>query len=153
MHVPAQMDLIPPKEMMGRNVNKLEACIVGRVVPNGADVATDLCGQCPANAADVVVRIMVALETNDLALDLRQIEVRLVASGLSATVLAVVHEVTNMNKQIIRLAALVNSTDQSSIVLLHCFEWTVRPLDNARSFGALEVEVAGEEGLHCCLLG
>lgn len=151
--MPTQMNLIPPKEMVGQNVNKLEARVIRRVVSDGDNVSSDLRGQRPANAADVVVRVMVALKTDDLALDLRQIEVRLVASGLSATVLAVVHEIANVNEQIIRLAALVDSTNQCSIVLLHGLERTVRPLDDARSFGALEVEVAGEEGLHCCLLG
>lgn len=42
MDVPAQMDLIPPEEVMGQNIHELEARIVGRVVTNGADVASDL---------------------------------------------------------------------------------------------------------------
>ena len=148
MHVPAQMDLVPPEEMMSRNVHELEARIVGRVVTNGADVASDLRSQRPANAPHVVVRIVVPLQKDDLARDLREIEVRLVASGLRPTVLAVVHEVADMDEQIVQLAALVDPANQRSVVLGYGLERTVRPIDNARRLSALEVEIAGEKSLH-----
>lgn len=97
----------------------------------------------------MVVRIVVALQEHDLARDLREIEVGLVASGLRPAVLAVVHEVADMDEQIVRLAALVDPANQRSIVFGHALERTVRPVDDPRILGALEVQIAGKECLHC----
>ena len=148
MHVPTQMDLIPSKEMVGRNVNKLEARIVGRVVPNGADVASDLRGQRATDRPHVVVRIVVALKEHDLTRDLSRVEIGLLTPSLRAAVLAVVHEVADMDEQVARLAALIDPTDQRGVMLGNALERAVRPFDDPRMFGALKVEVAGEEGLH-----
>lgn len=148
MDVSAEMNLIPPKEMMGRSVDKLEARIVGRVVSDGDNIASDLRSQSATNRADVVVRIVVALQENNLALDLREIEVRLVAPGLRTTVLAVVHEVADVNEQIVGLAALIDPTDQRSVMLGHALERTVRPVDDPRILGALEVQIGGEVRFH-----
>lgn len=151
MDVAAQVDaraLLPTEIIVLRSIDRLETRIPGREVSNRDDVASDLRGQRPANRPHVVVRIVVALQEHDLALDLREIEVRLVASGLRPTVLAVVHEVADMDEQIVWLAALIDPTDQSSIMLFHGLEWTVRPVNDPRILRALEVEVAGEESFH-----
>lgn len=151
--VAAQMDMNAARiALVGsdcRNADIFKPRIRGWIMRNGADVSSDLRSNRPANRPHVVVRIVVALQEHYLALDLREIEVRLVASGLRPTVLAVVHEVADVNEQIVRLAALVDPANQRSIVLGHALERAVRPVDDPRILGALEVEVAGKEGFHC----
>ena len=151
MDVATQMDGIPIiiAGPVPRNFSAFEARVIRRVVPNRNDIASNLSGQCPANAANVVVRIMVALQEDNLSANALDVFLRLGTTTLTATVLAVVHEVAYVDEQIVRLDPLLNSTNQSSIVLLHGLEGAVCPFNNAGCLGGLKVKVASEKGLHC----
>lgn len=152
MDVAAQMDMDAARIALvgsdSRNADIFKPRICGRIMRNGANVSSDFRSNRPTNRPHVVVRIMVALQEHYLALDLRQIEVGLVASGLSATVLAVVHKVADMDEQIVRLAALVDPANQRSIVLLNGLERTVCPINDPRRLGALEMQIRCEKDFH-----
>ena len=130
------------------NFSTFEARIIGRIVPNGADVASDLRSQRPPNASHMVVRVMVAFKEDDLPANALDVFLRLGSSAFAPAVLPVIHEVADMDEQIVRLDPLLDSTDQSSIVLLNGLEGAVCPIDDPRRLSALEVEVASEKDFH-----
>ncbi len=85
----------------------------------------------------MVVRIVVPFEEDDWGVDLGDVEVGLVPAGFDSAVLAVVEEIADVDEDVVGLDTLVDSADESSVMLLDGLERTMRPVDDARGLGAL----------------